>query len=283
MLKVAIIGSGQIGIDLLYKIKRLDFVKLVALVGRRVRAAHEGIFYSPDSINYFRTNKNCCDVVFDCTDAYSAIENEKVFREQGITVIDMTPSKIGKLYVPYISSALGTNFNMVTCGGQVSLPFINYINTKSKQNIEYIEVVSQISAESAGMATRINIDKYIETTEGAIRELFNIENCKVILTINPSEFTVMETTIYIKTPRCELTDFGDFVKIVRTYISNYEIKSVPTWLNETLLMVHIKILGTGDYISKYAGNLDVINCAAIQLLKTITNNTHNMYNKILDI
>jgi acetaldehyde dehydrogenase (acetylating) len=285
MIKVSIIGSGQIGFDLLYKLIKLNFVRIVALVGRRPcsKPIPENIFYSPNSLNYFKDNPRCCDVVFDCTDAYCATENAKIFSEQNIIVIDMTPSKIGKLYIPYISSAVGDNFNMVTCGGQVSLPLINYINEKSLEAIEYVEVISQISAESAGMATRINIDKYIETTESAIRELIGIKNCKVILNVNPSKYTIMETTIYVKTPICDLNNFPDFIHLIKTYIPNYEIKSPPIWLNENLLMIHVKVVGSGDYISKYAGNLDVINCAAIQLLTTITNNSHNVYNKILDI
>jgi acetaldehyde dehydrogenase (acetylating) len=285
MINISIIGSGQIGFDLLYKLIKLEFVKIVALVGRRPcqRQLPNGIFYSQDSLNFFKNNKKCCDVVFDCTDAYSAVENEKVFREQGIIIIDMTPSNIGKMYIPYVSSHIGSNFNMVTCGGQVSLPLLNYIKQNCESEIKYIEVISQISAESAGMATRINIDKYIETTESAIKNLIGISNCKVILNVNPSEYTVMETTIYIKTDKCEIKDLSEFIKVIKTYIPNYEIHSPPVWFASDLLMVHVKIIGSGDYISKYSGNLDVINCAAIQLLKIITNNTNNMYNNILDI
>ena len=117
-------------------------------------------------------------MVFDCTDANSALINSKIFMDQGIKVIDLTPSNIGTMYIPYITP-ISDYMNMVTCGGQSSIPLINFIH-KQCSDIKYIEVVTQISAESAGMATRINIDKYIETTENAIYNLTGLKNNKVI-------------------------------------------------------------------------------------------------------
>ncbi len=148
MIKIAIIGTGQIGFDLLHKILKLDFVEVVAFVGRREcsKKIPNNIKYSDKSINYFISNPNCCDVVFDCTDAYSAIINSKIFSEQGIKVIDLTPSNVGSFYIPNIKylHLESSNINMVTCGGQASIPLLNYINNKLK-NITYAEVVTQIN------------------------------------------------------------------------------------------------------------------------------------------
>ena len=274
MLKVAIIGTGQIGFDLLYKIKNLSFVEIVAFVGRRpsTKILPDNINYSDKSIDYFILNPKCCDVVFDCTDAYSAVINSTVFYEQNIKIIDLTPSNIGYFYIPTINLPTSSNINMVTCGGQASIPLLNYIKNKLNNDILYAEIVTQINSESAGMATRINIDKYIETTENAIYQLIKIPKCKVILNVNPNINTTMQTTIFIKTKNDTIDstfdDIEDFTNIIKGYIKNYKIKP-PLFLNNKLLMFHITITSSGHYLSKYAGNLDIINCAAVHALKHI--------------
>jgi len=286
MIKICIIGTGQIGYDLLHKLFKLDFVKIVAFVGRRksTKEIPNNIYYSDESIGYFISNPKCCDLVFDCTDAYSAVINSKIFLEQDIKVIDLTPSNIGKFYIPNITLPIFSNYNMITCGGQVSIPFLNYISNKLN-NIIYVEVITQINSKSAGMATRINIDKYIETTEEAIKKFIDVQKCKVILNINPNIKTMMETTIYIKintnndNQHINFDDFGIFIENIQNYIKNYNTQ-IPIWLSNNLLMAHIKIIGSGDFISDYAGNLDIINCAAVNALKTIYYKGNNYNNKI---
>jgi acetaldehyde dehydrogenase len=152
---------------------------------------------------------------------------------------------------------------------------LRYINEKFAR-FEYVEVVTQINSESAGMATRINIDKYIETTEEAIQQFIRAKSCKVILNINPSANTTMQTTMYIKLPerdicgdREEFDDFPHFLENMQSYIKNYHAPQKPTWLSPNIIMGHVKIKGSGDYLSDYAGNLDIINCAAVDALKTI--------------
>jgi len=240
------------------------------------------VYYSDKSIEYFIENPNCCEVVFDCTDAYSACINYKVFAEQGIRVIDLTPSNIGEPYIPNITSIKSNNINMVTCGGQVCLPLLKYLNNKitfhSKYNIIYAEVVTQVNSESAGMATRINIDKYIETTENAIHKFINVPKCKVILNVNPNIYSTMKTTIFLKINNAEnntveeidFNDFDNFILSIREYIQNYSAEK-PTWLTNEILMIHVKVNSSSDIISKYHGNLDIINCASIHALKKINN------------
>jgi len=282
MLRVSIIGTGQIGFDLLHKLLKLEFVEFIAFVGRResTKQLPKNVYYSDKSIEYFIENPNCCDVVFDCTDAYSAIINYKVFEAQGIRVIDLTPSNIGEQYIPNITGITSNNINMVTCGGQVCLPLLNYLNNKitfhSNHNILYAEVVTQVNSESVGMATRINIDKYIETTENAIRKFINVPRCKVILNVNPNIYSSMKTTIYLKINNAEnisenefdFNDFDDFILSIREYIKNYSAEK-PTWLTKDILMIHVKVSGSSDIISMYHGNLDIINCASIHALKQI--------------
>ena len=141
MIKVSIIGTGQIGKDLLCKLSRINNVKIIAFVGRRkilqselppIILNHE-IILSEESIQYFISNPNSCDVVFDCTDAYSAVINSKIFKKQRITVIDLTPSNLGEMYIPNITPVNKKCINMVTCGAQSTLPVLNYLNHKYLQ------------------------------------------------------------------------------------------------------------------------------------------------------
>ena len=275
-LKVSIIGTGQIGFDLLCKLIKLDYIKIIAFVGRNKKCTKilpSDIFYSNKSLEYFILNPKCCDIVFDCTDSYSANINSKIFLEQGIKVIDLTPSNIGDIYIPNICTPCSQNINMITCGGQVSIPILKYLHEKCKE-ITYAEIVSQISSESAGMATRINIDKYIETTEKSVCTLIPIKKCKVILNIKPSVEATMQTTIFLKTNNnnCNFDDIGEFLTTIKKYIPNYNITIPPTFKSKNILMVHIDIIGSGDYISKYFGNLDIINCVAIHAVKNIYKN-----------
>jgi len=269
MLKICIIGTGQIGYDLLIKLMKINFVKIIAFVGKRkyLKELPENIFYSDKSIEFFKLNPNCCDVVFDCTDSFSAIINNEVFLQQNIKVIDLTPSKIGEYYIPNMNNKLGNNINMVTCGGQVSIPAIKYLYDNCS-DIKYVEIVTQIASNSAGLATRINIDKYIETTESAIYHYINIKKCKVILNLNPFDNKIFQTTIYLKTSYYNSNTLNEFSNTMKNYIPNYNVEQ-PIWIEDDVLMMNINIIGSEDYLSKYFGNLDIINCAAIHALKTI--------------
>ena len=270
MIKIAIIGTGQIGYDLLHKLLNLDFVIIVAYVGRRpsTKKIPDCVKYSDESISFFINNPKCCDVVFDCTDAFSAKNNAIVFLEQGIQVIDLTPSNVGDFYIPNITEINTKNINMITCGGQISIPIINYFKEKLN-NITYVEVVTQINSESAGIATRINIDKYIETTELAIYKITNICNNKVILNINPHT-NIMQTTIFIKSSNdfTDIDDFFSYVNKIKEYAQNYTV-SKPEKINPNVLMININMISSSNIIVSSAGNLEIINCVAIHALKKI--------------
>ena len=283
MKKVAILGTGNIGTDLLIKLHKLRFENLDC-VGRRADSSNIslaeslGIETSSVGIDYFKSSRNF-DVVFDCTNAFDALENYNVFKSRGIKVIDMTPAKLGEICIPCINGnniSQADNINMITCGGQASLPLIHAIN-EFIDEINYIEVVSQIASKSAGIATRINIDNYIETTEYAIKRFSKAKDCKVILNINPAEPCVdMQTTIFLDIPRVDKLNFENIVsniynriKEVKTYVPFYEL-IIPPMINEQeVLMLSIRVKGTGDFLPTYAGNLDIINCAAIKMLDVL--------------
>jgi acetaldehyde dehydrogenase len=283
MKKIGILGTGNIGTDLLIKLNKLGYQNLV-FVGRRldsegIRLANSlGIKTSIDGINYFKENSDY-DVVLDCTNALDAIEHYSVLKSLGIKIIDLTPAKLGQICVPSINGndiSVYDNINMITCGGQASLPMINAI-CKTVKRVEYIEVVSQIASKSAGMSTRINIDNYIETTKYAIMNFSTAEKCKVILNINPAEPCVdMQTTIFMKIKNLTSINFEEIVenvyarlKEVKEYVPYYELVMPPMINENDILMLSLKVRGSGDYLPEYAGNLDIINCAAIKILEQL--------------
>jgi acetaldehyde dehydrogenase len=280
-LKAAIIGTGNIGTDLLIKSTRSNIIEPIAFIGRREssdgiqRAKSLGIKTSIDGIDFFINNPKYCDLVFDCTDAFSAIENYKVFSSQNIKTIDLTPAKIGELCVPSINDDLiitNNNVNMITCGGQASIPLLHLVSQHC-DSLEYVEIVSQIASKSAGMATRINIDEYVHTTEKAIIKFTKAKKCKVIINLNPAEPCVdMQTTMFLKYKNIDMTNLiGEFdkkIKNINTYVPHYELTSLPI-LNDDILIISIKIKGSGDYLPSYAGNLDIINCAALKITEKL--------------
>ena len=281
MIKVGIIGTGNIGTDLLLKILKTNYIKPVIFAGRRMDsdgmriAIERNVPVTDTGIEYFINNPNCCDVVYECTNAEDAKRHYKVFSEQNIKVIDLTPAKIGPLCVPSINPKTildSGNVNMITCGGQASIPILNLIS-KYCDDIKYIEVVSQIASKSAGMATRINIDSYIHTTEMAIKQFTSCQNCKVILNLNPAEPCVdMQTTIFLKFENINfevlVEEIYKKIKELKSYIPHYEL-ILPPVINDDILLLSIRVRGTGDYLPEYAGNLDIINCAAIEITKNL--------------
>lgn len=280
MIKAGIIGTGNIGTDLLLKLIKTDFIEPTIFAGRRMDsngiklAQEKGINVTDQGIQFFIENPNYCNLIYDCTNAIDAKKHAKVFEDQGIKVIDLTPAKVGDLCVPTInpeSIKRKGNVNMITCGGQASTPLLNIISKHC--NLEYIEVVSQIASDSAGMATRLNIDNYIHTTERAITEFTGCNNCKVILNLNPAIPQVdMQTTLFIKAKNIKFSslnkDIYKTIKNLKEYIPHYELVMPPT-INNDILVLSIRVKGTGDYLPEYAGNLDIINCAVIEISKNL--------------
>ncbi len=280
-IRVGIIGTGNIGTDLLMKSLKSKDLEIVAFVGRRadsegiLKAQSLNVNTSTEGLDYFIKNNNV-DVVFDCTDAFTALKNWNFFKNSNIKVIDMTPAKIGEMCIPIINGDTikqNSNVNMVTCGGQSSIPLLNLISNCCS-DIEYIEIVSQIASKSAGIATRLNIDQYIHTTEDAIYKFTNSKKCKVILNLNPAEPCVdMQTTMFVKSNDINFdrlqSELNNRLKMVREYVPHYELVMMPVINEDGILILSIKVRGTGDYLPSYAGNLDIINCAAVNVAERL--------------
>lgn len=274
-LKIAIIGSGNIGTDLLIKSVRSDFLECTKFIGRNLsspgmkKAIDLGIPISDKSIEAIIQDPNCCDLVFDATSAIDAKRHWVVLEKLGKIVIDMTPSNIGKMCIPAVNIEdviQYTNVNMVTCGGQASIP-IAYCIGKTHEDVEYIEVVSSIASKSAGPATRLNLDEYVDTTELGIRTFSGSRLSKAILNLNPAYPCIdMQTTIFakVKQPNIEILNkmVVEMVDKIKEYVPGYEL-IVPPFIENGRIVVMVRVKGLGDYLPKYAGNLDIINCAAI--------------------
>lgn len=286
-LKVAIIGSGNIGTDLLIKVLRSPLLECGAFIGRNLsssgmtKALSLGVPVSAEGINYIINNPDCCDVVFDATSANSHFEHAPILKELNKRVIDMTPAKIGLMSVPSVNLAdclNEFNVNMVTCGGQASIP-VAYAIGQTQTDVDYIEVVSSIASRSAGPATRQNLDEYIKTTEDGLKEFSGAKRTKAILNLNPAEPCVdMQTTIFAKVKNPDINKLTELlsrlVANVRNYVPGYEIILGPI-VDNGRIVVMVRVRGLGDYLPAYAGNLDIINCAAIAMAEEYARVTIN--------
>ena len=275
-IKVAILGSGNIGTDLLIKVMRSSSLICSLFIGRDFNsngmqvAKKMGAQVSDQSIDAIVQNPDCCDLVFDATSARDHLRHWPILKEMGKMVIDMTPSKIGTTVVPAVDfdkALTAQNVNMVTCGGQASIPLAHLIARSHDEPIEYIEVVTSIASKSAGPATRINLDEYIETTEAAIRTYSGCKNAKVIIILNPAEPCIdMQTSVSAKITKPELAKLnslmGGLLERIHSYVPGYELIVPPIYETNRIFMM-VRVRGLGDYLPPYAGNLDIINCAAV--------------------
>ena len=282
-LKIAIIGSGNIGTDLLVKVMRSGRMTCTLFAGRNLnstgmkRAQDLGISISDRGIESIIDDPAICDLVFDCSSAHAHMEHWPVLNRLGKTVIDITPAKLGELCVPAINAAAclvtgARNINMITCGGQSSIP-IAYAISQVHDDIEYLEVASSIASRSAGPATRYNLDEYIETTQTALQNFTGVAHTKAILILNPANPPIdMQTTIYAKITNPDLTairiSVAAMVEKLQQYVSGYHL-IVPPTIEGGMVMTTIKVHGVGDYLPQYAGNLDIINSAAMAMAELI--------------
>lgn len=282
-LKIAIIGSGNIGADLLIKVLRSKQMSCTLFAGRNFnslgmkRANALGVPISERGIEAIVNDPSICDLVFDATSAQAHVEHWAILDRLGKTVVDMTPAKLGEFCVPAINAGAclemgARNINMVTCGGQSSVPIANAIS-QVHSDIEYIEVASSIASRSAGPATRYNLDEYIDTTEQALRQFSGARRTKAILILNPAHPPIdMQTTIYAKIANPDLpaiqASVAAMVEQLKQYVPGYQL-IVPPTLEGGKVVITVKVLGNGDYLPQYAGNLDIINCAAIAMAERI--------------
>ena len=233
------------------------------------RARDLGVSVSAKGIQAIVEQPACCDLVFDATSAADHLRHWPLLRALGKRVIDLTPSRVGTMAVPAINAGGlqdAPNVNMVSCGGQASTP-LAYAITQTQPGVEYIEVVSSIASLSAGPATRTNLDEYIATTESALAYFTGCPATKAILILNPAQPSIhMQTTISAKVAIADLDRLRPvvdrMVASIQQYVPGYQL-IVPPVFEQNRIVVMVRVTGLGDFLPSYAGNLDIINCAAI--------------------
>lgn len=284
--RCAIIGSGNIGTDLMIKLLRSDVLELVALIGidpdsdGLARAKRLGIEAPHNGIEWVQQHADEVDLVFDATSAYVHVRNAKVLSSLGIDAIDLTPAALGPKVVPTVNlhqHLEAPNVNMITCGGQATTPIVAAVSHAAR--VPYAEMVSTVASLSAGPGTRKNIDEFTRTTARALEEIGNADRGKAIMILNPADPPIlMRNTVFAALPEgsdhdAVVASVEQMVKAVSGYVPGYRLKNpvsieegpfeTPGGIVPHRVVVLLEVEGAGDYLPTYAGNLDIMTAAAM--------------------
>jgi len=277
-IRCALIGPGNIGTDLLYKLQRSPFLEPVWMVGidpsseGLKRAADMGLKTTAEGVDGLLAHVKAdhIQIAFDATSAYVHAENSRKLNALGVMMIDLTPAAIGHFCVPPVNlpAHVGTgemNVNMVTCGGQATIPMVAAI--ARVQPVSYGEIVATVSSRSVGPGTRKNIDEFTRTTASAVEKIGGAKKGKAIIIINPAEPPmIMRDTVHClteTTPEREkiTASIHAMIKEVQKYVPGYKLVNGPVF-DGNRVSVFMEVEGLGDYLPKYAGNLDIMTAAA---------------------
>jgi len=274
----ALIGPGNIGTDLLAKLQRSAVLEPVWMVGidptsdGLQRARELGLKTTAEGVDGLvpHMKRDGVQIVFDATSAYVHAENSRKVNALGAMMVDLTPAAIGPYCVPPVNlrehvGKREMNVNMVTCGGQATIPMVHAISRV--QPVAYGEIVATVSSRSVGPGTRKNIDEFTRTTAGAVEKVGGARKGKAIIIINPAEPPlIMRDTIHCLTvdePKADLIEASVKAMIaeVRKYVPGYRMVNGPVFDGKRV-SIYLEVEGLGDYLPKYAGNLDIMTAAA---------------------
>jgi acetaldehyde dehydrogenase len=286
--RCAIIGSGNIGTDLMIKVLRSQRLELVALIGidadsdGLARARALGVEAPHTGIEWIRKHADAAEIVFDATSAYVHVRHARVLRELGIAAIDLTPAAIGPKVIPTVNLTEhvdAPNVNMVTCGGQATTPIVAAVSRAAR--VPYAEMVSAVASVSAGPGTRKNVDEFTRTTARALEEIGGADHGKAIIILNPADPPIMmRNTVFAALPEgadhaAVLDSVYRMTAEVAEYVPGYRLKNPPMIEDGPFntpggvvphrIVVLLEVEGAGDYLPAYAGNLDIMTAAAIRV------------------
>ncbi len=287
----AIVGPGNIGTDLMFKLmRRSDIIEPRYMIGvdpasdglRRAKSV--GLEASHEGVDWLLAQDELPDIVFECTSAKAHAANAPRYAEAGILAVDLTPAAVGPYICPPVNLDFNldaTNVNMITCGGQATTPMVRAV--ADVVPVEYAEIVASISSKSAGPGTRANIDEFTETTSEALEVVGGAQRGKAIIILNPVEPPLMmRNSVFCSIP-AEAGEPGDLqdrilasihamVQRVQDYVPGYHLRAEPQfdhardlWRGMARVFVPIEVKGRGDYLPDYAGNLDIITAAAARV------------------
>ena len=281
----AIVGPGNIGTDLMFKLQRSEHIEVAYMVGvdpnsdGLARARAQGVETSAEGVDWLLALDVKPDLVFEATSAYAHRANAPRFAEAGIQAIDLTPAAIGPYVCPAVNldfNVSAPNVNLITCGGQATIPIVAAVS--SVVPVEYAEIVASVASKSAGPGTRANIDEFTETTAHAIEKVGGASRGKAIIILNPVEPPmIMRDTIFCAIPpdadRDAISEsIHAMVAKVQQYVPGYRLRTEPQfddpkeiWNGMARVATFIEVAGNGDYLPTYAGNLDIITAAAAQI------------------
>jgi acetaldehyde dehydrogenase len=275
--RVVIIGSGNIGTDLLYKLHRHPSLKPVAMVGidpeseGLARARSLGLWTTSSGLADYLANGPQADLAVDATSASAHRQHAALLAQRRLRCIDLTPAALGPPVVPDVNlrdHIAAPEVNLITCGAQATVPVVAALSEVTR--VQYAEIVSTVASRSAGPGTRQNIDEFTIATAQSLEALGGAETGKAIIILNPAEPPlIMRNTIYAQTTGIEPAQASqavtEAVNRVASYVPGYRLSRGPIVSDDGLVTAFLQVEGAGDYLPPYAGNLDIMTAAAVRV------------------
>ena len=281
----AIVGSGNIGTDLMYKLLRSGIIEPRWMIGvdpdspGLKRAADHGLAASAEGVDWLLAQDERPDLVFEATSAYVHRVNAPRYASLGIQAVDLTPAAIGPAVVPAVNLGQHTdtpNVSLITCGGQATIPIVHAVSRVVP--VEYAEIVASVASPSAGPGTRANIDEFTKTTARGVETIGGAARGKAIIILNPAEPPMlMQDTIFCAIPPDADTgaitaSIKEIAAEVAAYVPGYRLRTEPQYDQPTAMSggrarvaVFIEVEGAGDFLPPYSGNLDIMTAAATRV------------------